>query len=63
MNFKENSKFEYILFYIIAFLMLILAGGIACMSAFAVFIFYIKSISDPLYADKESELNKKGIGP
>lgn len=40
-------------------LMLILAGGIAAMSAFGIFIFYIKSISDPLYADKESELNKK----
>ena len=40
-------------------LMLILAGGIAVMSAFGIFIFYIKSISDPLYADKESELNKK----
>lgn len=40
-------------------LMIILAGGIAVMGAFAAFILYIKSISDPLYTEKEKDLNKK----
>ncbi len=40
-------------------LMLVLAGGILLMSVFAVFLLYIKSISDPLYAKKAKDLNTK----
>ena len=40
-------------------LMLILGGGIIVMGLFAAFLFYIKSMADPLYAEREKDLNTK----
>ena len=50
---KKKKKLVTIL------LMFVLLCGIAAMGAFAAFIFYIKTLSDPLYEDKKKELNKQ----
>ena len=40
-------------------IMLVLTGFIIAMGIFAAFLFYIKSIADPLYAEREKDLNTK----
>ncbi len=50
---KKRKKF------ITAIIILVLTLTIIMMGAFASFLFYIKSISDPLYAEKENNLNTK----
>lgn len=40
-------------------IMLVLTGFIIIMGIFAAFLFYIKSIADPLYAEREKDLNTK----
>ena len=42
-------------------LIIILAGAIIVMGILGAFLLYIKAISDPIYKEKESELNKKEI--